>query len=208
MAQTLTEVANLALSVIGHTRINNLETDQQDYARTIRDSMETVLREEQADYPWAELRREVALQQASDQPDDESYVAYNIPADVLAIYGIYDDTPYTRVGDQIRILTYDYSVDAVPVLVYQGASTNPDEWSTWLLACIYTALASRLAMPLTQEAAIANMAENRYSKAKFNRDKAFKSSTSPVRRKRLTSWNNKRMYYGGYTRSTDRRYYR
>ena len=203
--QTLTEIANMALNVIGHHRINNIDTDQQDFAKTVRDVIYVIIREEQSNYNWPELKKEVTLEQSATQPDDGTYVAYNIPTDVIKMNRLTTNAPYIHFGNAIRVSTSIMTPSVAPVMEYQSHSLNVDGWSTWLSECIYTKLALQLAMPLAQEPGVAQLAEARYDKAVAKRAKAFQSSASPVRRRRGTDWNTSRNNsgYGVYDRGNE-----
>lgn len=187
---TLTDIANMALSVIGHTEVRNVESDNNTWAKKIRSIIYAIIKEEQNDFYWPELKTEIRLERSEEQPDDASYVQYNLPGDVIQLIRLIDNTPFVRKDDKLRV-TCNYTVN--PTLEYIRYSENPSEWSTSLIECIYTKLAVQLAMPLTQNANVAQLAQGRYKEAQAGRSRAFKSGTSPIRRRQSTGWNQTRI---------------
>jgi len=185
--QTSTEVANLALGVIGAYRITNLETDDQDYARTLRDNYGTAVRFVQSTYPWPELYKEMTLDSPSTIPTvDGGYYRFPLPADILTIRDIPGHV-YVREGKDVTVA--GISTAAWPIMEYTAENNNPDQWSTYLLECTYTRLAVQIAMSVAESDAVYAMAENRHIQALMNANKAKSGGGSFVARPSNHTWN-------------------
>lgn len=199
---SLTQVANLALHVIGHNRVQNIDTPTQEWEYTIRDVIFDVIKEEQIDFYWPELKREVTLQKSTEQPLNDTYTQYNLPTDFLQLIRILGNSSWIRYGDKIRV--DDVLTNSAPILEYIKYSDNPSEWSPTLRECIYTHLAKAIAMPITQNTKVYNLANESYIRACGKRDRAFKSSHSPIRRRRGTDWNRARYKHNVYDNYYDK----
>ncbi len=147
-AQTLTDIANLALALIGETRIDSLDDDGA-VALDCATVIHSAVREVQADFPWPELRKAAVLE-LDGQDEVTGLWGFYLPDDFLRMarspgeFGPVTDelgaeVDYERIGPTL------YCAAESARLHYIAADCDPAGWSPWLCKAIYTMLAINLA---------------------------------------------------------------
>jgi len=148
-SQTLTDVVNIALGLLGHKPIQNIETPGRSLEAFLTSVVTSAIRSTQSTYPWPELTKVVRINPREDLTLD-GYTQYPLPTELLRIVHLSREAPYQRRGPML--LT---TGSGELTLHYIAYSDDPGNWSEYLTECIYTEMAARLAMPLTQRSALA-----------------------------------------------------
>jgi hypothetical protein len=159
MAETLTDIANLALVSIAKDPINSIDdiaentnasSPTTNSAAICRINIYETIKRIQARLRWSNLWTNVLLG-LKYSPGDEDPITgityaqyvYNYPTNVLAFAKLRSEAPFTT-PDQTLMTN-----DPAPILGYVRYSDNPSEWNTYLTDAIWTDLAMRIAPLLT-----------------------------------------------------------
>lgn len=146
--QTLTDVVNIALSLLGHKPIQNIETPGRSLEAFLQGVVVSAIRSVQADYVWQELVVVTTLNREAD-PTADGFNQFPMPTNLLRIVKLSSEAAYSRRGN--RLLS---KADEV-TLHYVAYNDDPGDWSEYLTEAVYTEMAARLAMPLTQKSSLA-----------------------------------------------------
>lgn len=143
MAQTATEIANLALLKIGQPPIDSID-ESTHTAETCKllyaQARDTVL----AAALWFCAKRRTTLALLVETPAFDYANAFQLPSDFLRLWNINDrDIGYDIDGDQLLI------DDATAELVYVRRLTDVGKMHPWLVEAIRLKLSAELAQALT-----------------------------------------------------------
>lgn len=97
-----TDVANRALSKLGHPRVSNLDTTDTEAARTIREMWDIVRDVMLQSYSWNFAVKRVSLAADSSTPSWEYDYQYRLPTDFLTLLEIENDPDYRVEEGYIR----------------------------------------------------------------------------------------------------------
>ena len=159
LAATLTDVANLALASIGEQVIQNIEDDSA-IARDVRRVLFESIRQTQLEILWEELTEIIEPSRVTDPyPGDESFYQYRLPNTFLDVVHLKSSNDWFLSGGKL------ITQDPKPLLTYKRYSQEVSEWSGYLVELVYRRVAANVAMPLTQNAQIAQMAQQAYQES-------------------------------------------
>lgn len=162
LAATLTDVANLALSSIGERVIQNIEDDSS-IANDIRRVLFESIRQTQLEILWEELTDIISPSRVTEPyPGDETFFQYRLPNTFLDVVHLKSNYDWFLSGGKL------ITKDPEPLLTYKRYSEEVSEWSGYLLELIYRRVAANVAMPLTQNTQIAQMAQQAYDKVRLS----------------------------------------
>lgn len=168
---TRTEIANLALSMLGSkATIQDIDDDNSVEARQARLHYDQALKRVLAASAWTfSTTWATSALHASDPPGDWTYM-YAMPADALKILGVVDTAgrvrapvPFTRAmynGQQVLLTDHES-----PVWRYIFVNEDPVTYSPEFIDALVASLAARLAMPLTRKRELAKDASDQYELA-------------------------------------------
>ncbi|HLD89474.1 MAG TPA: hypothetical protein VI911_00385 [Patescibacteria group bacterium] len=140
---TLTAIANLALTLLGEATISSIDsTDAR--AVVARRVFPQVLREVQSSYRWPELIVEWAPTAAEETNSADDLYRFELPAACLRILDIMTDRAYRVEGG------YLITAEEEPTVRYLAYSETPGDWSTQLVQCVVHKLAIEIAPTLTE----------------------------------------------------------
>lgn len=127
MAQSDTEIANLALGHLGVGKeIANLTTESSAEATACRRYFEQARRQTLRDFPWPFASKIAALSLIEEDPNDEWDYSYRYPSDCLRILKILSDvrtdTPDSRIP-------YKESFDSTGKLIFTDRETPDIEYT-------------------------------------------------------------------------------
>lgn len=161
VAQTLTDIANLALASLGERQITNIDADGKT-ENLIRIQLYESIRQTQLEIFWEELIISVKPSKSPDEYEPANgYAIYNLPNNFLDAVGLANS--YARwFLEGGKLIT----TDADPLLSYKRYSEDPSEWSGYLVELVYKRLAMNIAMAVTQNANILSQATQLYNMAK------------------------------------------
>lgn len=144
---SLTEIANLALAMVGEERVTRLDTDTSKPARLCNEMLPQVRARCLSEHPWNFAVRRASLPALASSPSWGYAYAYQVPADcirVLEIDGADPHEPWSREGTAILTdLTAPLSIR------YIADVTDPARWSPMFVDMVAATLAERLALPLS-----------------------------------------------------------
>jgi len=165
---SLTEVANLALAMVGDERITSLETDTSEAASLCNQQLGLVRDTCLVQHPWNFAARRASLPALATAPAFEYGYAYRIPADclrVLTLFSIDPHQPWLREGDDI--LT---DLPAPLRIRYIARVSDSGQWAPLFVDMVAATLAERLALPLSasqqNRAAIAQLQDRIRARAR------------------------------------------
>lgn len=146
-----TNIANLALAVIGESPISNIDSTTDPAAINAKAVIDQAILEVQADYPWQELKTVVKLSADDDfeQAGEPYAYRFTLPDDfVRPCKDVNDQVVTDTSGNAVRHYFMGGTLYAAgtPVhLNYIRESDNPAEWWPWLTSAVYHRLAILLA---------------------------------------------------------------
>lgn len=155
MADTLTQIANMALVAIKKETIksldevpstNNASSPNNKSAAVINVVIDQTIRWIQANARWSDLLTKAELTLV-DGPTDAGNYIYAQPTDILGIPRLVSTAAYEVQGK--RLVTSDPEAE----LWYVRWSLEPSEWNTFLTQAIIDELAARIAPRLNVSAA-------------------------------------------------------
>jgi len=142
-ASTLTEVSNLALTLLGEPAISSIDSTTEP-APTLRRVFPGVLRTHEAAYRWPELITEWAPTEPEEELSSDDWYMYALPADCLRILEEIDGYTYRIEGE------YLITPSNAPTFRYLAYSEAVGDWGPQLLDVIAYALAIQVAPKLEQ----------------------------------------------------------
>lgn len=150
---TLTQCVNACLIELGKDIINNIDEPisnllpaHKTIVSIIRNVIDDVIFQEQKRFRWAELKTRFKLSKISDPTDDTPYYQFGIPADVCSRIKLESGFPYHIEGKFL------YTNDAEATLIYTRYDrNNVADWSNELYNCVWSSLAVRTALKLTDD---------------------------------------------------------
>ncbi len=161
LAETLTDIANLALASVGEEVIQNID-DESAIARDIRRVLYESIRQTQLEILWEELTEIIEPSQVTGMyPGDDSFYQYRLPNNFLDVISLKSNYDWFLSGGKL------ITQDADPLLTYKRYSEEVSEWSGYLVELIYRRIAANVAMPLTQNGQVASMAQEAYRQAQL-----------------------------------------
>lgn len=147
---TLTEVANLALSIIGEApkdQLTDIDTDTGIIADSVRQFIYVTIRDLQSEFRWEELITRVILTTPDDLTANDAYTwgyRYTLPNDYL-IPLWYDESNHEIEGGFVYCDTEDdYRFS------YVKYSIDPVEWTSHLLSVVKHRTAMAICVPITE----------------------------------------------------------
>jgi len=155
-ASTLTDIANLSLASIGEVLIENID-DQTAVSRAINRVLYESIRQTQLEIFWEDLIEVFEpTQLTAPYPGSAGLNQYNMPTNFLDIVSLESGANWMLRGGKL------VTEDEAPVVTYKRYSEEPSEWSGYLVELIYRRIAANVAMPLTQNPQITQMASEAY----------------------------------------------
>lgn len=159
LASTLTDVANLSLASIGEVLIENID-DQTEVARSINRVLYESIRQTQLEIFWEDLIEVFEPTKLTEPyPGTDMLNQYNMPTNFLDIVGLASGAHWFLSGGKL------ITEDPAPCVTYKRYSEEPSEWSGYLMELVYRKVAANVAMHLTQNPQITQMAAGLYEEA-------------------------------------------
>lgn len=159
LASTLTDVANLSLASIGEVLIENIDDDTE-VSRSINRVLYESIRQTQLEIFWEDLIEVFEpTKLTAPYPGSDVLNQYNMPSNFLDIVNLQSGADWFLSGGKL------ITEDPEPVVTYKRYSEEPSEWSGYLMELIYRKVAANVAMPITQNPQITQMAADLYEKA-------------------------------------------
>jgi len=156
LASTLTDVANLSLASIGEVLIENID-DQTEVSRAINRVLYESIRQTQLEIFWEDLIEVFEPTQLTETyPGSDVLFQYNMPTTFLDVIKLKSGADWFLSGGKL------VTEDPAPVVTYKRYSEEPSEWSGYLIELVYRRVAANVAMPLTQNPQITQMAAQTY----------------------------------------------
>lgn len=144
---SLTEVANMALAMVGDERIVSLATDESKAARLCNEFLAQVRDRCLVLHPWHFAKRQATLPALATAPRFGWTTAIQVPADcmrVLKLDSADPHEPWQRAGNAI------WCNLAAPVgMLYVARITDAGAWAPLFVDLVATELAQRLVLPLS-----------------------------------------------------------
>lgn len=175
MANTVTNVANLALALIGENEISDID-DANSEAKACKRLFQQVAEEEQKAFFWPELITTDELTgsaTALDWYSDHDYYEFSIPADFARLIQ-YNHNSIVQVGNvwlssssedlKIKYIAFDGDPD----------SADPSTWSPQLTDCVVYALAIAIIPLLRQDFNVQQLMQVHHAKRGVAQRLSFK----------------------------------
>lgn len=143
MANSDTEICNIALTLIGAEKITSLADDTTTAAKTCRRLYDSIRDEVLSAHFWREAKARAALSATVETPDFEYDYQYLLPADCLRPIELYDSTEEWIIEGR-----YLLTNESTLYLKYLKRITNVTNYSPELVSCISARLAADLAYSL------------------------------------------------------------
>lgn len=143
-----TEVANLALAMVGDERVASLDTDTSKPARLCNEMLPQVVDLCLVAHPWNfAVRRAAGIPALTTTPAWGFAYAYEVPAGCLRVLGLNQPDPHEPWHREGNILMCD--VPAPIGIRYISRVTDSGAWSPHFVDLVAATLAQRLALPLS-----------------------------------------------------------
>jgi hypothetical protein len=147
---SLTEIANLALSLVGDERIVSLDTDTSKEARLCAEFLPQVRDEALALHPWNFAKRRASLPASPTAPAFEWTGQFQVPADCLRILAVASADPHEPWEREGNLILCNM---AAPLQVqYIQRHTDTGHWAPLFARLVAAMLAERLCIPLSASA--------------------------------------------------------
>ena len=164
LADTLTDIANLALASIGEQQIENID-ESTSVAKTIRRMISETIRQTILLVDWPELR--VTFKPTGVEDSETGMWTYNLPTNFLEVLHLNPLYTFSAL-DSWELEAGKLRVPVAGItLTYKRYSEEVTDWSGNLVELIYRKIAANIAMPLTQNQNIAGMAMQEYERCKM-----------------------------------------
>lgn len=202
MANSVVNICNVALSLVGETQINNATLGSATETERQCSLLYPVLRDRLIrEHPWnfAERRQQLAL--LAETPDFEFNYYYQLPSDCLRVRSLYQTEQSFRVEGR-KIAT-----NAAPCnLIYTARVEDPaqfDETFSYTLSCM---LAADLAMVLSTNRSLQQQLSNK-AEEQLRKAKQYDAQEGTPRRFTMrNSWDTLRRHWRGTHRGSWRGY--
>lgn len=160
-AVSLTNVANMAMALIGQERITRLDGDTSKQARLANEFLPQVRDACLVRHPWGFAIKRITLPALATAPVFGFAYAYERPSDCLRVLTLDADDPHQPFVIEGNTIATD---QPAPLGIrYIRQVTDPGSWSPEFVDLVATELAERLCIPLSadksQRAAIADKLE-------------------------------------------------
>lgn len=163
LAQSATDVANLALAVLGEGVIQNIEGGGTAEITMRRAYSETV-RQVQLMIHWPELIKVSTPSKAADMFDSKRF-RYNLPTSMLEIVRVLDSNNYDV--EDWEIIEKKLVTESSDITIhYKRFSENVSEWSARMIEVIYRKLAVETCMKFTQDTGLLQVMQLGYEEAR------------------------------------------
>lgn len=183
LASTLTDIANLALGSIGEVNIQNID-ENSTISRNVLGQLHESIRQVQIEIFWEELVVSFSPTALTEPyPTNPALFQYNLPTNFLEIVSISSNADWFLSGGKLVTRAVN------PLVTYKRYSEEPTEWSAYLVELIYRKLAANIAMPVTQNTQITQMATQVYEASRLQ-NVARSSNRSRSRRRRESTFGN------------------
>jgi hypothetical protein len=160
-AETLTDVANLALASIGERLIANINSDG-DVENIVNNVLCETIRQVQTEIYWDEIRTQVEPSALPEMyPPSPSLYQYQLPTNFLNVVNLSSGAEYF-IENGLLVTS-----DPQPMVTYVRYSEEVTEWSAYMVELVYRKLAYNISMHLTQNANISQMAFQSYKEAEM-----------------------------------------
>ena len=190
---SLTDIANLALSLMGQAPIKSIDNPNTQDAKTMRQWLPVIIKEVQIDIHWPENYTDlVPLTVAKEDFVVPGQFKYILPTDFLQLYEITAD-PNIATSPTVDARTWAnpwWSIQAGFLIclventqiMYGRFNQTVADWSTQQREVIYTTLAAKLALEITNSEKIQDklevklrMVKNRAQTSVQNKSRSFRT---------------------------------
>lgn len=185
MAESIVQICNAALSLVGEKQITNATLSDDTEAERQCTLLYPILRDKLLrSHPWNFAEKRVQVAALTETPDFEFNYYYNLPSDCLRLLRLFESDEMYRVEANRRIAT-----DASPCrIVYTARVTDPAQFDPGFTHSLIYSLAAHLAMVLSDNRSLA--AELRAAAdEELKEAKMYDAQESyPYKRKNKNSW--------------------
>lgn len=173
IATTFTDIANLALKSLGAASIENIDANNT-HAKAINGVIDEVTRQVQTEIHWPELLMAQELVELPDTYIENTQIkSYQLPQDFLQAVELVSACDWELFNNEFL------TVDTSPQLIYKIYNPDVSKWSAELVECVYKKLAMEIAIAVTQDFNIFQVAIQKWEVA---RDRRFAQMKNRSRR--------------------------
>lgn len=179
-SESVLKVANAALIELGIAPLDSLSGNTITH-RTIDAVYGDEVEGQIESYPWRFARERVTLRRADGEVPEPWGAAYLVPMNALSIITLWENgfnVRFERMGQEL--FTEGQGSTAVAQAEITVAA-HPDKWSATFRKAMIISLAARLAMPLTQDEALALFLEQKAARAMLKAKTRDAQGRSPTR---------------------------
>lgn len=144
MADTLTEIANLALSEMGEAPISNIDSSTEARANQVNRQLKKTIKSLNGRYRWPELYAQATLSDTG-TVDEDNNTLWALPADLIQMVRLVSEYGWRLKGG------YLITIDTAPVAEYIQYSAVPSEWSPWFTDAVVALLAANCALSISKD---------------------------------------------------------
>lgn len=149
-------ICNYALLMLGIPAITSLD-DPNNNARLCRSFYPQLRDRVLRDHTWSFATAYCTLQRIEADGIPGYQFAYSLPADVLRVIRLADDSEYRRIGDTL------YANSGSPVLEYVRQVADPNEFDPVFVEALQYLLAAEIGMASTRDAGLISMYRQEYN---------------------------------------------
>lgn len=149
---SLTEVANLALAMVGEDRITSLTADTSRAAQLCNALLPGARDAALVLHPWNFAVTRASLPALVAAPASEWDYQYQVPADCLRVLRVVSDDPHEPWAREAGVILCD--LPAPLVIRYISRATDSGAWSPGFVDLVAAMLGERLAVSLTASQSI------------------------------------------------------
>lgn len=171
MAVSTTDICNLALARVGAQSIMDIDDADSKGARACKNAFEATVREVSRARPWNALKARAALAELSTAPAFGWAKQFQLPTDfirLLKLNGV--DVTNDDPGDFFEIEGKQLLTDADTAdIQYIAYKDDPNAYDPLMVDCVVVLLASKIAVPMRQDEAMAANLRQEYERVTLPR---------------------------------------
>ena len=165
MAVSKTDICNLALARVGALSIMDINDADSKGARACKNALEATVREVSRAHIWNCLSARATLAQLTEAPAFGFALQYQLPTDFIRLaklngVDVNDDQPgdFYKIEGK-RLLTDEDSAQ----IQYVAYVDDPNQYDPLMVDCVVVLLASKIAVPMRQDEAMAANIRKEYA---------------------------------------------
>ena len=191
MALTKTNICNQALGRIGSPHVMDIDDAESKSARVCKETWELAVREVSRASDWNCMKERVSLGRLTEAPAFEWSYQFQLPANFISLVELNGVAVTGMLGDDWEIEADKLLTDAEEAKVrFIGYNERTHEWDALFVNALVVLLASKIALPIRQDDALAQALLSEYQRVSL--PQARMKNGNERKKKRFAPWEDSR----------------